>query len=452
MNDSIAASCAPGSLFALSVDLRDPGVPEIDLDPLAFAGPKGPVHLSPMVTLAGHGVAAWLEVPDGLESSSGHREVLDWLRSINRAGLQGTPGAGPVALGAFGFDRGAPARLVVPRLILGSNAEGERWATVVTSDGPPQLHDLVAAFDASAQTPGSTRRVWSEAAPPDALAIPSRDAFVDEVTHAIDALAVGVFDKVVLTRSLDLGFSESIDTETVLRRLRSAEPACTVFATSTPDGRFIGASPELLVSRRGSHVVSHPLAGTISVDGTGPVDRRTGVSAELMDSDKDRSEHAYVVRDIGERLGVMCRRLNIPDTPAPVTLSSLVHLGTHIDGELIDPGDGPPTAIELVAALHPTPAVGGYPRERALELIARLEETTRGPWAGPVGWMDAEGDGDWVLGIRSALLSDNRARLWAGMGVVTLSNPLAELAETDIKFAVMLEALAPGFTQAQRVS
>jgi menaquinone-specific isochorismate synthase len=214
--------------------------------------------------------------------------------------------------------------------------------------------------------------------------------------------------------------------------LRSLYPSCLVFSI---DG-FLGASPELLLRRRGDFVESHPLAGTIPRSGDPTVDEQ--LAAALLGSDKDRAEHRFVVDDVARVLAPWCTDLDVPDEPSIVPLRNVSHLGTRITGHLRPEA---PSALELASLLHPTPAVGGTPRKEALAWLARNEQLDRGPFAGPVGWVDRHGDGDWMVGIRSARVHGATAHLYAGVGVVADSEPAAELAETQLKLQALLAAL-----------
>jgi menaquinone-specific isochorismate synthase len=218
----------------------------------------------------------------------------------------------------------------------------------------------------------------------------------------------------------------------VLGRLRALFPSCTTFLV---DG-FVGASPEVLVRRTGSALFAHPLAGTRPRSGDPDTDRRT--AAEMLHSDKDRREHAVVVDALAAALGPWCTELRVPDAPAIVELRNVLHLGSPISGTLVDPS---PTVLDLGRVLHPTPAVGGHPTDDALALIAELEPGSRGRYAGPVGWIDSRGDGELVVGIRSAQLDGATASMWAGVGVVDGSDPADELAETQFKLQTMLAAI-----------
>jgi len=196
------------------------------------------------------------------------------------------------------------------------------------------------------------------------------------------------------------------------------------------------------VSRRGDAVVSHPLAGTVGLDGAAGA--AAEASGRLLASAKDREEHQLVVEQIAAVLAARCSDLEIPGAPSLVPLRSIAHLGTRIVGRLRHDEDGPPSVLSLVAALHPTAAVGGLPVEEAEAFILATEVVPRDCWAGPVGWVDRTGDGDWVIGIRSALLGAHTVRLWGGGGIVADSDPKSELDETTLKLRPVLEAVASG--------
>jgi isochorismate synthase len=257
------------------------------------------------------------------------------------------------------------------------------------------------------------------------------------VETALAAIDDGELVKVVLARHMDVTVDRPIDVTDLLHRWHHLEPNCTVFSVPTPDGPFVGASPELLVERRGSTVHSRPLAGTAerTVGPAGSV-----LPTVLLESNKDGHEHRLVVEGIAEALGPLCSRLDVPDHPDVVRLHNLVHLGTSLRGTLVG-RPAVPDSLRLVAALHPTPAVGGAPRAEARAMIQRLEPEPRGLYAGPVGYVEAGGDGCWMLGIRAMTVRGPRARLTAGVGIVSGSHPTVELAETNAKLAAVIDAL-----------
>lgn len=419
--------------------LVPPGPP---LDPYALAGDRGTLFDTGTRVLVGLGEAVTLGLPGGLDDAPGLAGVRRALASVTVEDRTGLAGAPVVAFGALPFERSAPTSMVVPALTYGREEDGTEWVTAFGDAAGTGTGDLRADLRAR-QHPapsGAARR-------PDGQASiePSWPAarFLDMVAAALDAIADGTLAKVVLARQVELHLTAAPDLAELLGRWRRLEPNCTVFSMPTPEGRFIGASPELLVARRGSAVSARPLAGTAG--------RGSEADDRLLGSTKDTAEHRLVVEAIAAALEPRCSTLEVPTRPELVHLRNVVHFGTGIQGTLRPDADGYlPTALDLVAALHPTPAVGGVPLDRALAAIARLEPFARGAYAGPVGYVDADGDGEWVVGIRAATLTGDTARLTAGVGIVSGSDPGAELAETDLKLAAVIEALVPGAGLAAR--
>ncbi len=259
---------------------------------------------------------------------------------------------------------------------------------------------------------------------------PDGPEFERRVTAALAAIASGRVGKVVLARQVHARFTHPLDPVAVLRRLQADEPTCAVFAHRQAGGVFLGASPELLVRRRGDRVVSHPLAGTSAADDAAVV--------ALVASTKEQAEHRTVAEAVADRLAAWCDVLQVPKAPTPVRLHGVAHLGTRITGRLHQPAAD---ALTLAAALHPTPAVAGVPTGAALALITDLEDEGRGFYAGPVGWVDARGDGELLVAIRSATVAGNRAVAYGGAGIVAGSAPDRELAETAAKLHTALGAL-----------
>jgi menaquinone-specific isochorismate synthase len=253
------------------------------------------------------------------------------------------------------------------------------------------------------------------------------------VEQAVAAIKDGRVDKVVLAREVFVDADVPFDRVAVLGRLRDTNPLAFVYA----DGPFVGASPELLVRRTGGLVESHPMAGTVR-QGAPDDDRRV---AALATSDKDLGEHRLTVDAVRDALAPVTDRLDVPDRPSVVRLPTVAHLATAVSGQLRRPHA---SVLALLQLLHPTPAVGGVPRPEALVLQAELEGFDRGRYAGPVGWVDAAGDGEFAVALRGADLSGldgRRARLVAGNGIVEGSQPEDELAETRAKLEPMLRAL-----------
>lgn len=275
---------------------------------------------------------------------------------------------------------------------------------------------------------------------------PAPSAYRDAVAACLQLIErsagnVEPLTKVVLSRSLSLSSSHPFDAAGLLRAL-GQDRSVTVFSTLLPGKRsepqplLVGATPELLVSKRGSNVISHPLAGSARRYSDPAADRRS--AAALESSEKDRREHQAVVDAVFDALSPYCRELAAPEGTTLRPTASMWHLGTRIIGTLKD-SDTP--ATELAAVLHPTPAVCGLPRRRAAEVIGELEGYDRGFYAGAVGWADEQGDGEWYVSIRSARIAGAQATLYAGAGIVAGSDPVAETDETSAKFVALLSAL-----------
>ena len=410
----------------------------LDYGPDALQFDSSPTVLfdRPGLTLVGWGTAVLVRAS----------EAADVLASIPCQDTVGRPGTGVVALGALPFINALDGCLIVPRFTMGiaQSADGEthRWATAVGAADTPLpepdelFNSVIWQYGNAPADPEVAFDRWG--VPPD------RPAYRDMVADAVVFMETpdAPLRKVVLSRAITANLSGPLPLSVVLRRMRSLEPSCTVFSFPVPEGTFFGATPELLIARRGNRISCHPLAGTIARGTTARAD--ADAQGRLAGSAKDHAEHRYVTNAIEEVLRPLCRQLTVPDEPHLVAFRSVAHLGTRIEGELADPEAT--SVITLLGALHPTPAVGGTPRALALSTIAAVEDGPRGYWAGPIGWVDSSGDGEWMIGIRSALLhADGTAvTIRAGAGVVVDSEPEAEAAETDVKLATVLDSLVPG--------
>jgi len=257
--------------------------------------------------------------------------------------------------------------------------------------------------------------------------------FESAVAAAVERIRAGELEKVVLAREVLLRAPGAYDLPAVYGALRELFPGCFCFCCGSSEGAFIGASPELLIRRSGASASTVALAGSTRRSSDPAVDDHLG--ERLMQSSKERSEHAIVARRIVRRLRPSAVWVASEPEPGLVKIANIQHLATPIHAQLAEPR----SAIELAGLLHPTPAVGGEPWPDAGELIAELEGMDRGWYASPVGWMDATEDGEFCVAVRSALLRDREAHLYAGNGIVADSDPAAELSETELK----LEALLP---------
>jgi menaquinone-specific isochorismate synthase len=421
------------------------------VDPYALAGATGTVLVDGDRVMVGLGRALTIELPGGLADGPAVDAAVAALAGVDcvdrlPAGVR-APGHAVVAFGALPFDRTAPASLVVPELTYVRERDGTEWVTAVDPAGTtlPDPDDPEASGtlrDRLVERAGTCRPADSGSGAPVVVPLGADADFERSVATAVDAIDRHELVKVVLARAVDVRVDVDVDVTALLRRWAALEPSCTVFSVATSAGQFVGASPELLVERVADQVRSRPLAGTTDrVHDVGG-----GLPAALLESAKDGEEHRLVVDAIRDELAPVTTALRVPDRPELVHLHSITHLGTSLVGTLRPGPDGTvPTALHLVARLHPTPAVGGVPRAAATELIDRLEPTPRGTYAGPVGWVDGAGDGRWMVGIRAMTVDGRAVRMTAGVGIVAGSDPHTELLETRLKFRAVYDALAPGY-------
>jgi menaquinone-specific isochorismate synthase len=375
--------------------------------------------------LVGCGVAAELR-PRGAnrfaEADAWWREISG--RAIVRSDVD-EPGSGLVAFGSFAFaDEGGDSTFVVPEVILGRRGDTS-WLTTVSSVGG--LDQLDRRLELATTPPAPVDVRFTDGAL-------NGEQWMAAVGDAVRRINRGDLEKVVLARDLVATAADPIDVRWPLRRLAADYPTCWTFHV---DGMF-GATPELLVRRERGLVTSRVLAGTIRR--TGDDARDLALAARLARSSKDLEEHEYAVRSVAEALEPHCSSMNVPEAPFVLHLPNVMHLATDVAGVVHDAATV--SSLDLAAALHPSAAVGGTPTPDALELIAELERMDRGRYAGPVGWMDANGDGEWGIALRSAEISGSTVRLFAGCGIVADSDPEAELAETQGKFVPVRDALS----------
>jgi len=417
-------------------------VPVLVARTVAIDDPGALLSLLPE-TIGARGVSSWVRCGEGLvgwgralEFGAGgparFAEAQSWWRSVmDHAVVRDDlllPGSGPVAFGSFSFSPDSPAgaTLVVPEVIVGHR--GSRW--------------WLTTIGVDSHLPGTLTP--SAASPPDA---PQDVTFADGslsgaqwstvVARAVERISSGEMDKVVLARDLAVDASAAIDPRWLLQRLAERYDNTWVFAV---DG-LVGATPELLVRLEKGLVTSRVLAGTIRR--TGDDDHDLALAASLARSSKDLEEHEYAVRSVAEALAPHCSSINVPESPFVLHLSNVMHLATDVAGVLTDHA----TSLTLAASLHPSAAVCGTPTLVADAAISELEQMDRGRYAGPVGWMNAAGDGEWGIALRCGAFDDanpRQIRLFAGCGIVAGSDPASELAESDAKFVPMRDALTAG--------
>ena len=355
-----------------------------------------------------------------------------WDRLVSSAHVRDevrVPGSGLVCWGSFAFaDEPGESVLVVPRVVVGTR-HGVSWVTTVTAiSATDDVADISVDVDLRPHEP---RGHDSHPAYADgALSGAEWQSRVEEVVSLIEA---GDVEKVVLARDLVAELAAPLDVRRPLATLAASYPTCWTFHVH---GLF-GATPEMLIRRERGLLTSRVLAGTIRRTGDDEHDSR--LAGSLAHSSKDLEEHEYAVRSVAESLAPYCSSLTYPEAPFVLHLPNVMHLATDVAGVVEDDV----SSLALAAALHPSAAVGGTPTAAALEVIERLEGMQRNRYAGPVGWMDARGDGEWGLALRSAELSEDRrsVRLFAGCGIVAGSDPDAELAESQAKLVPVRDAL-----------
>ena len=379
------------------------------------------------------------------------RAAADCAHLSGDAVIRGEGGftTGPVWTGGFAFNDEAaegavwssfePASMVLPELTLQSSAAGD-WLTINLLAGPgADREGLVAG--AVARVAGLTHTELPMIDPHPAVSasiesVRSPKEYEQSVAEAVGRIRAGQLEKVVLAREVVVRSAQAHDPAGLFGALRMGFPSCFNFCVGTGDAAFIGASPELLVRCAGRGVATVALAGSTRRSSDPAVDGH--LAQQLLASRKDRGEQDLVVRRIVKALSRISVWVEAADEPEIIKVANIQHLGTPVYAQLAQPL----TAIELAGLLHPTPAVGGEPWKKARRVMSEVEGMDRGWYAGPVGWMDASGDGEFCVALRSALLRDREAHRFAGVGVVAESDPAAELAETEIKLGALLPLLS----------
>jgi isochorismate synthase len=356
-----------------------------------------------------------------------------WRRLSESMMPAGQVGAGPIAVGGFAYrhDRdpsgpwsGFPALLLrVPALAV-TRVRGRTFATASWA----RAEELLELTHTGVRAPAARHL--------DVTSVRSPVAWTAAVETAAKRLRAGEADKVVLAREVLARGDGVVSAGMVARSLRSAYPSCFTYLVTGADGTaFAGASPELLVRRSGGRAYSQPMAGSVARGANEADDER--LARQLEESAKDNAEHRLASQFVVEALRPFSRKVEARASEV-VRFTNIQHLATAVTADLTDPAAD---ALELAAALHPTPAVGGWPREAADSLIDELEGLERGWYAGAVGWIDARGDGEFAVALRCGLLWEDGARLYAGVGVMPDSDPARELEETELKFKALLMAL-----------
>ncbi len=369
---------------------------------------RGFLFTSPWRSLTTQGCFTTITTPvqDGARLTGDFQQQLQHhFASAKKQGL-----ANPILVGAIPFDVNQPSALFIPESYQYFNRTDLRVNSTAT-EGP---------------LPSVRRRT----------AVPGHDVFTNMVAQAVAATQRGELDKVVLSRLMDIVTEQPVDTAALMQRIVAQNPNSYHFHLPLPQGgALVGASPELMLRKQGRDFSSCPLAGSARRDTDSQRDREAGDS--LMQSTKDRHEHKLVTDAMRATLQPRSRLLSVPDVPSLITTATLWHLATQIDGEALDEREN---ALSLACLLHPTPALSGFPHQRAQRLIQALEPFERQLFGGIVGWCDEQGNGEWVVTIRCGTVNGARVRLFAGAGIVPDSQPESEWRETGVKLDTMLRA------------
>jgi menaquinone-specific isochorismate synthase len=328
-------------------------------------------------------------------------------------------GTGPVLFTSFSFDRNEESVLVIPQVVVGKKGKSS-WITWIGDQPQPTLPQSAPQTNLATFTFGEgtlTSEQWMK-----------------RVGDAVSRVSNTSIEKVVLARDLIATADSDIDPRPILKKLAAEYPTTWTFAV---DG-LVGATPELLLRLSRGMVTSRVLAGTISK--TGQDEKDLALAASLARSSKDLEEHEYAVRSVADALDPFCSSTNVPDSPYVLHLANVMHLATDVTGALIESKQHV-DAFSLLQALHPSAAVCGTPRNIAFDIIDEIEGMNRGRYAGPVGWIDASGDGELGIALRTGQITDRSIRIFAGCGIVAASTPEKELEESAAKMIPMRSAL-----------
>jgi len=345
-----------------------------------------------------------------------------WHKELEKLAISDSvhaSGTGPILFTSFSFDPNEESVLVIPKILEGMR-NGISWITWIGDEPQPALPKR------SADLAGA-RFSWGDGSL-------SPEEWQLRVASAIKEIEETELEKVVLARDLKASSDHTIDARKILLNLSREYPSTWIFSVAG----LVGATPELLIRLSRGMVTSRVLAGTISK--TGDDEKDLALAASLARSSKDLEEHEYAVRSVANALDQFCTSTNVPESPFVLHLSNVMHLATDVTGALIESKKGV-DAFTVLEKLHPSAAVCGTPTIIAAELIKKTEGMSRGRYAGPVGWLDASGDGELCIALRCGQIIENEIQIFAGCGIVAGSNPEVELSESNAKFAPMRSAL-----------
>ena len=379
-------------------------------------------------------ITSWVRGGDGIVGIGVHKrhvvtgpdrfiQAQKWWRDfINeldiRNNLHGT-GTGPILFSSFSFDPTEESQLIIPKVVIGQR-NGKSWITWIGDTPQPQLRR-------ASEVRSPLNPTWSGS---------NGDVWQDRVARAIEKIKGGKLEKVVLARFTTASSDSIIESRSLLKYLSNEYPSTWIYSNAG----LVGATPELLVRLSKSLITSRILAGTIRK--TGDDQRDLALAGSLARSSKDLEEHEYAVRSVADALAPFCSSMNVPESPFVLHLSNVMHLATDVTGVLSD-NSSPADIFELAARLHPSAAVCGTPTEVAKRTIDEIEGISRGRYAGPVGWIDAKGDGELGIALRCGQISSDKKsiRIFAGCGIVAGSDPEREYAESQAKLLPMRSAL-----------
>lgn len=379
-------------------------------------------------------ITSWVRGGDGIVGIGVHKrhvvtgpdrfiQAQKWWRDfINeldiRNNLHGT-GTGPILFSSFSFDPTEESQLIIPKVVIGQR-NGKSWITWIGDTPQPQLRK-------ASEVRSPLNLTWSGS---------NGDVWQDRVARAIEKIKGGKLEKVVLARFTTASSDSIIESRSLLKYLSNEYPSTWIYSNAG----LVGATPELLVRLSKSLITSRILAGTIRK--TGDDQRDLALAGSLARSSKDLEEHEYAVRSVADALAPFCSSMNVPESPFVLHLSNVMHLATDVTGVLSD-NSSPADIFELAARLHPSAAVCGTPTEVAKRTIDEIEGISRGRYAGPVGWIDAKGDGELGIALRCGQISSDKKsiRIFAGCGIVAGSDPEREYAESQAKLLPMRSAL-----------
>lgn len=373
----------------------------------------------------GDGLVGWgVYASITLTGKNRFQDARDWwheqLEKLAVADSVHATGTGPILFTSFSFSPEEESVLIIPEVVVGKRAD-QSWITWIGNKPQPELLRHVTPSNAKTYS-------WSNGSL-------TPDQWEARVATAIDEIHEKTIDKVVLARDLIGITDEEIDPRSILRNLAAEYPSTWCYSIAG----LIGATPELLLRLNRAMVTSRVLAGTISR--TGDDDKDLALAASLARSSKDLEEHMYAVRSVAESLAPFCSSTNVPDSPFVLHLANVMHLATDVTGAISEFPQHVDT-FTILEKLHPSAAVCGTPTDIAARVITDLEGMSRGRYAGPVGWIDARGDGELGIALRCGQIEKNEIRIFAGCGIVAGSDPQRELAESQAKFAPMISALA----------